>query len=600
MELSSQDCHPALVAGSITVYTTRPDTLFGASFVAVSAHHPIALKAAQDNSELKEFIEECSRTAVDAETIEKQEKRGFKTGFQVEHPLDPTWKLDVYVANFVLMEYGTGAVFACPAHDERDFEFATKYDLPIKQVVESDGAPLPYTDGGKIINSDFLTGLTSAEAKEKVYEVLSAKGQAEKKINYRLRDWGVSRQRYWGCPIPILYLEDGTVVPVPEEELPVELPKDVEFTGQGNPLALHPTWKHTTYKGQKATRETDTFDTFFESSWYYLRYLSPNSDQAFDREMANKCMPVDQYIGGVEHAVLHLLYARFFTKALKKCGYLDVSEPFKNLLTQGMVCHATYKDKETGKWLFPDDALARPADEIIVGRSEKMSKSKKNTVEPLPIIEAYGADTARLFMLSDSPASRDLEWSESGIDGCWKYINRLWRLVASFEKGQGTSSKEEDSAITKLTHKTIADVKSEYEKMGFNRSIAKIREFSNALEKSKSGSEAMAFALKNLVILIAPIMPHLAEELWSKLGYETLVSEEKFPEFDASLAAEDEVGIAIQVCGKLRAVIQMSKTTSKEEMEKLAFENEKVQKFTDGKEIRKVISIPGKFVNIVV
>lgn len=777
---------------TIPVYTTRPDTLFGASFIGISPNHPIASELAKTNPELQNFIAECNRSAVDEQTLEKQEKRGFKIDLQVEHPLDPSWKLDVYVANFVLMEYGTGAIFGCPAHDERDFEFATKYKLPIRQVVENFDKFLAETDlinfsdsnikaviaslqastkdeaelvklayefvrdeinhcmddekyslqtpslkasevltakvgfcfgksallcailrgmkipcgfsdqllmfdeavsdrkiihtvnavylgknqlgkkwirldargnkpedvnaefslsseklayparaefneidnlgiyadissaarklhqisktnaeiienlfaeinapsqanleDGLMINSDFLDGLTCAEAKEKVFEKLAVKNQATKKINYRLRDWGVSRQRYWGCPIPILYLEDGSVVPVPEDQLPVELPKDVEFTGAGNPLALHPTWKYTTYKGQKAIRETDTFDTFFESSWYYLRFISQPEDKAFDRDAANKFMPVDQYIGGVEHAVLHLLYARFFTKALKKCGYLDISEPFKNLLTQGMVCHSTYKDKATGKWLFPADALARKPEEVIFGRSEKMSKSKKNTVEPASIVEAYGADTARLFMFSDTPPSRDLEWSESGIDGCWKYVNRLWRLVAN---GKGVSGKE-NAEILRLTHKTIAAVKDEYEKMGFNRAIAKIREFSNALEKSESVSE---FALKNLVILIAPIMPHLAEELWAELGYKTLVTEEKFPDFDPALIVEDEVGIAVQVSGKLRAVIQMPKGSSKENLEKAAFDNENVKRFIEGKEIRKVISVLDKLVNIVV
>jgi len=612
----------------IPVYTTRGDTLFGASFIGISPHHPIAQELAQKNSEIKTFIETCNRNAVDEQTIEKQEKTGIKTGLQVIHPLDRNWKLDVYIANFVLMEYGTGAIFACPAHDVRDFEFAKKYNLPIKQVVGpvavhkiENSIPnilveplddnerlkelnLPYLEDGIIINSDFLNGLTCTQAKEKVFEILAAKNEATKKINYRLRDWGVSRQRYWGCPIPVLYLEDGTIVPVPEEELPIELPKDVEFNGLGNPLAQHPTWKYTTYKGKKAIRETDTFDTFFESSWYYLRYISQPQDKAFDKDAANKFMPVDQYIGGVEHAVLHLLYARFFTKALKKCGYLDISEPFANLLTQGMVCHQTFKDKATGKWIFPNDAAARPADEVIFGRSEKMSKSKKNVVDPSHIVESYGADTARLFMLSDTPASRDLDWSEGGIDGAWKYINRLWKLVMSNIDNKGEGEVSSSHPITKLTHKTIAIVKEEFEKMAFNRSIAKIREFSNALEKFEPKSAAerkvMNFALNNLVILISPIMPHLAEELWEKLGNKTLVSAEKFPDFDPALILEDEVGVAIQVAGKLRAVIQMPKGTAKEEMEKLAFENENVKKFIEGKEIKKIISVPDKLVNIVV
>jgi leucyl-tRNA synthetase len=777
---------------AIKVYTTRGDTLFGASFLAISPNHPIAQKLSEDNAEIKDFIDECNRSAVDEETIETQEKKGIKTGLQVVHPLDPNWKLDVYIANFVLMDYGTGAVFGCPAHDPRDFEFATKYNLPIRQVVanlaefleenevinfsnpeiqaiakklkaenktdvefvkaalsfvaqeisyamaeegtktqkpslkasdvlenknafcfgkcalfaailrankipcgfsdqlltldedkpekkiihtmnlvyfkeqkkwlrldpryfdaEKIAASLsemkdliayeaedhlgeideyasyanfpkevnelyqksatnsdllnnlfdsssaakvtePFTDPGVIFNSDFLSGLSIPEAKEAVFEAL--KDACEKKINYRIRDWGVSRQRYWGCPIPMLYLEDGTVVSVPEDQLPVELPKDVEFNGNGNPLANHPTWKHTTYKGQKAIRETDTFDTFFESSWYYLRYISHPADKAFDADKADKFMPVDQYIGGVEHAVMHLLYARFFIKALKKCGYLTASEPFKALLTQGMVCHATYKNKETGKWITPTEAAAMPDDQVIVGRSEKMSKSKKNTVEPLHIVESYGADVARLFMLSDTPPSRDLEWSESGIDGCWKYINRLWRLL---EPKADKPNEKADADLIRLTHKTIAAVKEEYEKISFNRAIAKLREFSNALEKFQGSTKVRNSALKNLVILLSPIAPHLSEEMWSNLGESGLASEAKFPEFDPALVVDDVVGIAFQVCGKLRAVEELSKTLSKEELEKAAFNHENVKKFIDGKEIKRVIVVPGKLVNIV-
>jgi leucyl-tRNA synthetase len=618
----------------ISIYTTRGDTLFGASFIAISPHHPIAQELAQKNAEIKNFIEECNSSAVDEQTIEKQEKKGFNTGLKAVHPLDENQKLDVYIANFVLMEYGTGAIFGCPAHDERDFEFAKKYDLPIRQVVESQGAPLPFLEDGKIINSQFLDGLTCKQAKEKVFEILAAKNEATKKTNYRLRDWGVSRQRYWGCPIPILYLEDGSVVPVPQEDLPVELPKDVEFSGLGNPLELHPTWKYTTHKGQKAVRETDTFDTFFESSWYFLRFASQPTEMAFDKAQVNKFMPVDQYIGGVEHAVLHLLYARFFTKALKKCGYLDFAEPFANLLTQGMVCHETYKDKSSGKWIFPHEAAAKNPQDVIVGRSEKMSKSKKNTVEPVHIIENYGADTARLFTLSDSPASRDLEWSDSGIDGAWKYVNRLWRLLSIIDftnvarvdflnrsvvhkifkdqldaiftensEERKISTTHQQLEIVKLTHKTIKSVKEEYEKLSFNRDIAKIREFSNALEKFETKldleKQIMRFALEKLAILIAPIMPHLAEEMWQKLGFETFISEEKFPESDESLTNEDMVKIAIQVLGKLRAVIEMPKSSPKELLEQAALQNENVKKFIEGKEIKKIILVPDKLVNIV-
>lgn len=612
---------------SIKVYTTRPDTIFGASFIAISPHHPIALELAKNNSQIRDFAEQCNKKSVDEQTIEKQEKIGIKTSLKVDHPFDSEKKIDVYIANFVLMEYGTGAVFGCPAHDQRDFEFATKYNLSITQVVapnSEEEVELPYSENGKLINSAFLDGLTCKDAKKKVSEILSEKNQATKKTNYRLRDWGVSRQRYWGCPIPILYLEDGTVVTVPEEDLPLKLPEDVEFTGAGNPLDLHPTWKYTTYKGQKAIRETDTFDTFFESSWYFLRFVSQPEDKAFDKDVANKLMPVDQYIGGVEHAVLHLLYARFFTKALKKCGYLDIGEPFKNLLTQGMVCHQGFKDKE-GQWVHASHAIKaedgkyvheKTGEEIIAGRSEKMSKSKKNVVEPAQIIEDYGADTARLFMLSDTPVSRDLDWSESGIDGAWKYINRLWKLVIactseSIDNYEITgdldlsleSLSDSQLEIVKLTHKTIAAVTEEYEKIGFNRAIAKIREFSNALEKFKISSQEdrkiIFFALKNLVILISPIAPHLSEELWSRIGGQDLVANVDFPKFDEKLISDNEVNIALQVSGKLRAVIKVAKDITKDEMEKIALENESVKKFVEGKEIKKVIVVPNKLVNIV-
>lgn len=593
----------------IKVYTTRADTIFGASFIAISAHHPLALNLAENNNEISDFIANCNKSSNDEETLEKQEKKGVKTGLKVKHPFKKDEFLDVFIANFVLMDYGTGAVFGCPAHDERDYDFAKKYNLNIKQVVapeNKEAVKLPFTQNGQIINSEFLNSLSIEEAKEKVFEILSPKNQAEKKVNYRLRDWGVSRQRYWGCPIPMLYLEDGTVVPVPKEDLPITLPKDIEFSGMGNPLELHPTWKYTTYKGQKAIRETDTFDTFFESSWYFLRYLSNKDEsQPFSSKLANKFMPVDQYVGGVEHAVLHLLYARFFTKALKKCGYLDINEPFKNLLTQGMVCHQTFKNKETGKWIFPSEAEILPQEQVIIGRSEKMSKSKKNVVEPARIVEGYGADTARLFMLSDSPPARDLEWSESGIDGCWRYINRLWKLFAANENEEQINGDNlsENHEIIKLTHKIISGVKSEYEKNAFNSAIAKIREFSNILEKFEVNSDEdkkiMHFALKNLAILFSPIMPHLAEECYNIIGYKNFVFNAEFPKFNEKLIIDDNVKIALQVCGKLRGVIEVKKDLAKEELEKLALKNENVQKFVKDKEIKRIILVPNKLINIV-
>lgn len=612
---------------SIQIYTTRPDTLFGASAIIVSPHHPLATELAENNQTIADFIIECSKSAVNEEAIETAEKKGVNTGLQAIHPLDENIKLPIYIGNFVLMEYGTGAIFACPAHDARDFEFAKKYNLPIQQVVTSalsqgEGEDrLPYTESGIMINSGFLNGVGNELAKKKVIEILEEKNLGKKQINYRLRDWGVSRQRYWGCPIPILYLEDGSVVAVPEEDLPVKLPDDVEFSGNGNPLANHPTWKYTTYKGQKAIRETDTFDTFFESSWYFLRFASQPKDQAFDRQVVNKLLPVDQYIGGVEHAVLHLLYARFFTKALKQCGYLNFDEPFKNLLTQGMVCHQTFKDSQ-GNWVYAGDVVKdkngdfihyQTKEKLVAGRSEKMSKSKKNVVEPTQIIDAYGADTARLFMLSDTPPERNLEWSDAGIDGAWKYINRLWKLVLSSSQVaceasdvaiQNIKTKEQQDII-KLNHKTIFAVKAELEKMGFNRAIAKIREFSNALEKfeikGEVDKEIMRFSLNNLVLLTAPIMPHLAEELWQILGNKTAIAEDVlFPTYDEKLIIDDEVNIAVQINGKLRAVLKMPKSSSKEDLEKSAFADENVQKNIIGKEIKKIIIVPDKLVNIVV
>lgn len=651
----------------LEIYTTRPETLFGAAFVAISANHPIALNLAKSNKEIANFIDECNKSAVDEQTLEKQEKKGHKTTLQALHPFDKNIKLDIYIANFVLMDYGTGALFGCPAHDERDFEFAKKYSLPIKQVVKIENqneAQLPILEDGIMINSQFLDGLTTNQAKAKTIDYLEQNKLGKKQTNYRLRDWGVSRQRYWGCPIPILYLENGEIVAVPQDQLPVELPRDVEFSGTGNPLANHPTWKHTTYVdangvAHKATRETDTFDTFFESSWYFLRYVSQPTDQAFDSKVVNKFMPVDQYVGGIEHAVMHLLYARFFTKALKKCGYLNFDEPFKSLLTQGMVCHHTFKNQK-GEWVFPSEAIEiekgkfvheKTREPLIQGRSEKMSKSKKNVVEPIHIVEAYGADTARLFMLSDSPAARDLEWSESGVDGAWKYINRLWKLVtshanqvdqqllcklASLNADQINNQplqplaayNEEQLQIIKLTHKTIAMVGDEFEKIGFNRAIAKIREFSNALEKfaaqsenkidlsaknnlatqntnsasptANSNAEVMHFALTNLVILFAPIMPHLAEECWAALGNSSLVAQAKFAQFDAQLISENSVKIAVQVMGKLRAVLDLPKGASREDVELAALQNENVQKFLEGKIAKKIIAVQDKMINFVV
>jgi leucyl-tRNA synthetase len=613
----------------VTVYTTRPETIFGASFIGIAANHPLAIKLAKNNEEIANFNIECNKTAVNEEALEKAEKKGIDTGVKIKHPFDANKTLPLYIANFVLMDYGTGAVFACPAHDQRDFEFAKKYNLSIMQVVgKEQELSEALTQPGTMINSDFLNGLSNKEAKEKVINLLQEGNIGKRKVNYRLRDWGVSRQRYWGCPIPIFYDEEGNVVAAKEEDLPIQLPEDVTFDKKGNPLENHESWKYVTKDGKKLIRETDTFDTFFESSWYFLRFASQPDDRAFDKNVVNKLLPVDQYIGGVEHAVLHLLYARFFTKALKKCGYLDFNEPFKNVLTQGMVCHQTYKD-EDNNWVMPLDALKdddgnlihyKTKQKVTIGRSEKMSKSKKNVVEPLSIIDAYGADTARLFMLSDSPPEKNLEWSDSGIDGCWKYVNRLWKLVAGFvneglapyddeeffnESNVAKLDKRQIEAI-KLTHKTIESVGESLGSMSFNVAIAKIREFSNALEKfntidSEVDRKVKSYALTNLVLLFSPIMPHLAEESWALLGNKNFIANNvEFPKFNSKLTIDDEIKIAVQVNGKLRVVLNFPKDASKEEIKLVALEDENVKRNIGDKTIRKVIVVPSKLVNIVV
>ncbi len=602
-------------ADKLEVYTTRPDTLYGMSFAAVAPNHPLCERLAKDNAELQAFIEECGQMGTSEEAIEKAEKKGFDTGLKVIHPFTGEEK-PLYVANFVLMEYGTGAIFACPAHDQRDLDFARKYGLDVTPVVAPKGTTEntieneAFTDDGLIINSDFLNGLTTDEAKEKAIAALEEKGIGERRTNYRLRDWGISRQRYWGCPIPIIYCDDCGAVPVPDAQLPVKLPEDVTFDKPGNPLAHHPTWKHVDCPscGKKAERETDTFDTFFESSWYFARFTSPQSGQGIESNAANHWLPVDQYIGGVEHAVLHLLYARFFTRALQRCGVLDVAEPFKGLMTQGMICHATYKDAE-GKWLFPEDAETKKAngEAIVEGRSEKMSKSKKNTVDPRHIITSYGADTARLFMLSDSPPERDLEWTESGIDGAWRYVNRLWRLVA--EKSDAIQKEanqplpaeigasEED--ILREMHRTIDGVTKAIEEFAFNKAVALIREFTNKLEKAEVGDVVYVQALKAVISLISPFLPHLAEAMHAEMGGEGLICGSDWPKADEKWLTVDKMTIAVQVNGKLRGTLELASDASKDDAEKEALALPNVQQFIEGKTVRKVIVVPGKIVNVV-
>ena len=577
----------------IEVYTTRPDTLFGASFIALSPQHPLTQQIASNNTALKDFIIECDKTGVAEADIEKAEKKGFDTGLKVSHPFITGQTLPAYVANFVLMEYGTGAIFGCPAHDERDFQFATKYNLPITQVVASGDAPLPYTGDGAIINSEFLNGMNVADAKKAAITKLKSLNIGEGTTNYRLRDWGVSRQRYWGCPIPIIYCEACGAVPVPEKDLPVTLPEDVKFDKPGNPLDHHPTWKNVPCPACKkpAQRETDTFDTFFESSWYFARFCSPKSPDGIDKKEVNKFLPVDQYIGGIEHAVLHLLYARFFTRALKNCGYLNVEEPFKRLLTQGMVTHMSYKDAE-GKWVAPEDAKnATPQ------RVEKMSKSKKNVVDPAFIINNYGADTARLFMLSDSPPERDLEWSDAGIEGARRYLERVWKLIA--ERKDILPEKEE--ALLKKTHKTIDAVTKDLEQFHLNKAVARIRELTNLIEDSSSNtsSQKSHYAIETALKLLHPMIPHITEELWNHLGQKTPLVEAGWPIADAKYLVDEMITMAVQVSGKMRGTIEIAPNASEEEAKAAALALEPVQKAIDGKPIRKVIYVPAKILNLV-
>ncbi len=614
----------------LEVFTTRPDTLYGASFCAISAQHPVAAALSENNAALKDFIAECSKTGTSTAAIEKAEKQGFDTGLRARHPFtDET--VPVYVANFVLMEYGTGAIYGCPAHDERDMEFARKYHLPVRCVVapvgedaaafsaKMEAGNIAYTDDGVAVNSDFLNGLKVDAAKRAAIAKLESLGCGKGTVQYRLRDWGVSRQRYWGCPIPIIHCEKCGAVPVPDNQLPVTLPEDVTFDQPGNPLARHPTWKHVkcpTCSGA-ATRETDTFDTFFESSWYFARFCSPQlADRGFDKTQAEKWLPVDQYIGGVEHAVLHLLYSRFFTRALSDCGYMNLKEPFTGLFTQGMVCHETYRAAD-GAWVEPGDvqksgdAVTRVSNgaPVTVGRSEKMSKSKKNTVDPQHIIETYGADAARLFMLSDSPPERDLEWTDAGIEGAWRYLNRVWRMAAFAAEVDSapppSALAPELRDVMRAVHRTIAAVGEDMEKFRFNSAVARVRELTNTLADmhhlhEMSGYKAVfRFGMERVALLLNPLMPHVAEEMWQLLGGKTILVETPWPEFDPAMLENDIVTLAVQVNGKLRGTIEIAKTADKAACEAVALALPAVQKHLDGKPPRKVIVVPEKIVNIV-
>lgn len=592
--------------GTVEVFSTRPDTIFGASFVAVAADHPIAQSIAE-RPEVAAFIERCKQGGTTAAELETQEKLGFDTGLTAAHPFDATRRLPIYIANFVLMDYGTGAVMGVPAHDQRDLDFARKYGIPVQRVVSDGDQTDPvftgdeaYTGPGALVNSHFLDGMDVEDAKREVIRRAEAGGWGKGSTVYRLRDWGVSRQRYWGTPIPIIHCEACGVQPVPKDQLPVVLPEDVSFAVPGNPLDRHQTWKHVDCPacGKPAVRETDTLDTFADSSWYFIRFASQPKDRPFDRAVAESWLPVGQYIGGVEHAILHLLYARFWTRALKHMGQLDIAEPFTGLFTQGMVTHETYKSADN-RWLSPDDvrdglevATGQP---VTVGRVEKMSKSKKNTVDPEPIVDRYGADATRWFMLSDSPPERDLPWSESGIEGAWRFIQRLWRLF----DGDGAAPGEGgDVALDRKLHQTILGIEQDIEALAFNKAVAKLYELCTAIERAEP-SPSRNNAIYTLMLLVAPMVPHVAEEAWAAKGFDGLIADAAWPEVDPKLLVEDEVTIAVQVNGKLRDTLTLPKDMAREDIEAAALAADKIARLLDGKPPRKVIVVPGRLVNIV-
>jgi leucyl-tRNA synthetase len=601
------------VAGheSLEVFTTRPDTIFGASFAAVAPDHPVALALAEGNGALAAFIAECKQGGTTAAELETAEKKGFDTGARVVHPLDAEWTLPLYVANFVLMDYGTGAIFGAPGQDQRDLDFARKYGLPVPRVVaptlEEAADPVgeeAYTGPGIIVNSRFLDGMTVDAAIAEVIRRAEAEGWGQGTIVWRLRDWGVSRQRYWGAPIPIVHCDACGPVPVPRGDLPVVLPEDVSFALPGNPLERHAAWRDVPCPqcAGPARRETDTLDTFVDSSWYFIRFASRPADAPFDKAEAERWLPIDQYIGGVEHAILHLLYARFWTRALKRIGRLDVAEPFKGLFTQGMVTHLTFQDAE-GRWLTPEEASSHPGP-VRTGRVEKMSKSKKNTVDPEPIVDQYGADAVRWFMLSDSPPERDLEWSEAGIQGSWRFVQRLWRLAAEeAERGGSTwlgggEGSAEEKALDRKLHRTIAAIGANIESLAFNKAVANLYELATAIEKAPP-SASRSEAVRALVVLAAPMVPHLAEEAWAALGGEGLVADAAWPEADPALLVADEVTIAVQVNGKLRDTLTAPKGAPREALEEMALASEKVLRSLEGKTPRKVIVVADRLVNLV-
>ena len=616
---------------TISVYTTRPDTLYGASFCAISPDHPLAIELAARDDALAAFRADCAQRGTSEADIEAGEKLGFDTGLEVIHPLDPEWRLPVYVANFVLMGYGTGAIFACPAHDQRDLDFARKYDLPVRTVVrpkdetDFEVGETAYTGDGVMVNSGPLDGLSPQAARDAIIAQFEADKRGTRQINYRLRDWGISRQRYWGCPIPIIHCDACGCVPVPRDQLPVELPQEVSFDTPGNPLDRHADWKHVACPscGKDATRETDTFDTFIDSSWYFARFASLDETAPTDRAAVDYWLPVDQYIGGIEHAILHLLYARFYARAMQKTGHLAVGEPFDGLFTQGMVNHETYRAPD-GQWLAPQEIIRRESDAVLaedetvavhIGGVEKMSKSKKNVVDPDDIIARYGADTARWFMLSDSPPERDVQWTQDGIEGAWRFVNRVWRLFeAAAANGAGEQAALEsapDGASLELyraVQKATLAVTDDLEALAFNRAVARVYELTNALSgfRPKDSVDRQVFAdgVRRLAQLLGPMMPHLAESGWQLLGGAAasggLLADAPWPQADMAVLQEDRLTLPVQINGKKRAEISVPKDADAATIEQLVLSEPQLEKFLDGTSIKKTIIVPGRIINLVI
>ncbi|HQS49675.1 MAG TPA: leucine--tRNA ligase, partial [Xanthobacteraceae bacterium] len=640
-ELSKAHHREKIPAGTaaVKVYTTRPDTLFGASFLALSPDHPLTTALAAKDTALAAFVVACKKGGTTAEAIETQEKMGYDTGLKVVHPLDASRTVPVYVANFVLMDYGTGAIFGCPAHDQRDLDFARKYGLTVTPVVlppDADPASfavqdLAYDGEGTLFNSQFLDGMAVDAAKEAVARQLERfrigdEPQGKRQVNFRLRDWGISRQRYWGCPIPIIHCETCGPVGVPRDQLPVTLPDDVTFDMPGNPLDRAKAWRNVPCPtcGAPAKRETDTMDTFVDSSWYYLRYASDDASKPLDKDAVRHWLPVDQYIGGIEHAILHLLYSRFFTRALNACGRVDIKEPFAGLFTQGMIVHETYKDK-AGRWLFPEEVKLLgtgkavkidTGEDVVVGPPEKMSKSKRNVVAPEVVADTYGVDCARWFMLADTPPERDSEWTQSGIEGAWRFVQRVWRLVhegialgAPADAPRPDSFGPEATALRRASHALVATVAEDVERLRFNVAVAHVHEFANAFGQAIAGvrdgevAPDMAFALREaaemLVRTVAPMTPHLAEECWAALGHEGLVAEAAWPQVDPALLVENTITLPIQINGRKRDDIIVPREATPAEIEAAVLALETVQRALDGRPPKRIIVVPQRIVNVV-